>query len=240
MSSQLTFRFSAPHENLEDIFCSAHQELKPRTLPPEIDVEFFPFAGINHTARLNEGRLKVRISDVFEQAPAEVHRALALILLAKLYRKKIDASIHRTYRAFVLCDEIQERARTVRTDRGRGARVTPAQGRHFDLEALFDRLNAGYFEAGLDKPKISWSTKRARRILGRYDSAHHTIFISRAFDSNRVPPYVVEYVMYHEMLHLRHQTRVKDCRMMVHTPEFKREERRFERCEEAKNWLKMF
>ena len=54
---------------------------------------------------------------------------------------KIDASVHRTYRAFILRSEIQERARVARTDRGRGTRVTHAQGRHFDLDSMFDRLN---------------------------------------------------------------------------------------------------
>ena len=237
-AAQLQLPFLIPQRNLASIFSSVHRELKPRTPAPQIQVEFFPFAGINHTARLNEGRLKVRVSDLFEEAPDEVHRALAYILLAKLYRKKIDASIHRTYRAFILRHEIQERARLARTDRGRGIRATHAQGRHFDLELLFERLNAQYFGGTLDKPMVSWSAKRSRYILGRYDASHHTIFISRIFDSPRIPSYVIEYVLYHEMLHLKHHTRVKDCRLVVHTPEFKQEERRFAEYEGAKQWLK--
>jgi hypothetical protein len=88
--------------DLEAIFAVAHRELKPRTPAPQIKVEFFPFAGINHTARLIEDELTVRISDIFVDAPADVYYALALILLAKLYRKKIDPAHHRTYRTFIL------------------------------------------------------------------------------------------------------------------------------------------
>src|SRR5215510_12045521 len=105
---QLFFQFNAPREPLENIFTAAHRELKPRTSVPQIKVEYFPFAGINHTAHLNEGKLRIRVGDLFVEAPDEVHRALALILLAKLYRKKLDTSIHRTYRAFILRSEMQE------------------------------------------------------------------------------------------------------------------------------------
>lgn len=237
VSSQLTLPFASP---LSGIFTAAHRELRPRTPVPDIEVEFFPFAGINHTARLNRGRLSVRVSDVFNDAPGEVHHALAVILLAKLYRKKIDSSYHRTYRGFILQHDIQERARDARSSRGRAARLTRAQGVHVDLDGLFAQLNSTYFRGQLDKPAISWSAKRSKRILGRYDATHHAIFISRIFDSPKIPGYVVEYVMYHEMLHLKHQTRVKDCRLIVHTPEFKEEERRFARYGEVREWLKGF
>jgi predicted metal-dependent hydrolase len=235
---QLQLPFPLPLGSLESIFCEAYRELRPRAPLPQIRVEFFPFAGINHTAHLNDGRLKVRVSDIFDHAPEDVNRALALILLAKLYRKKLDSSVHRIYRAFILRTEIQERARVARSARGRGTRVSTTLGRHFDLDALFDRLNVEYFAEAVAKPKISWSTKRSRYILGRYDATHHTIFVSRIFDTPRVPPYVIEYVMYHEMLHVKHQTRVKNCRVVVHTPEFKQEERRFAQYEQAKEWLK--
>ena len=150
----------------------------------------------------------------------------------------MDAEVHRTYRAYVLTNEIQDRARIIRTDRGRRVRTTVAQGRHVDLESVFGRINQQYFEGTLEKPQISWSAKRSRYILGRYDSTHHAIFISRLFDTPKVPPFVLEYVMFHEMLHLRHQTQVKDSRVIVHTPEFKNEERRFAQYEDAKAWLR--
>src|SRR5438093_11439337 len=104
-------------QDLESIFKRAHRELRPRTPIPEIKIDFFPFAGLNHTARLHENRLMIRVSDIFTDAPPEIYHSLAVILLAKLYRKKIDHTYHEAYRTFILTETMQERARIVRNDR---------------------------------------------------------------------------------------------------------------------------
>ena len=56
---------------LEPIFQKAHLLLKPRTPLPEMRVEFFPFAGLTHTARLRENRLLIRVSDLLADAPED-------------------------------------------------------------------------------------------------------------------------------------------------------------------------
>lgn len=225
---------------LEEIFATAHRQLRPRTTVPEITIEFFPFAGLNHTARLSDNRLRIRVSDIFTDAPQAVYHSLALILLSKLYRKKIDSAHHRTYRTFILEDHIQARARAARTGRGRQTRVRGGQGRHIDLDVMFNILNERYFSGNIPKPRLSWSAKRTRYVLGRFDVTHNTIFISRIFDSLDVPVYVCEYVLYHEMLHVKHHSEVHDSRVVVHTPEFRAEEKHFLQYEEAKRWLKQF
>ena len=80
--------------------------------------------------------------------------------------------------------------------------------------------------------------KKTTHVLGRFDITHNTIFISRLFDSPKFRSYVTEYVMFHEMLHVKHQCRVQDSRLIVHTPEFRAEEKRFAHYREAKLWLK--
>src|SRR4051812_25533719 len=104
---------------LEPIFRAAHLQLKPRTPVPTIEAEFFPFAGLTHTARFRDTTLRVRVSDLFVDAPPHIVHALALILLAKLYRKRVETSLHETYRRFILRSEIQERAKHARSTRGR-------------------------------------------------------------------------------------------------------------------------
>ncbi|OLC34213.1 MAG: hypothetical protein AUG08_04975 [Acidobacteria bacterium 13_1_20CM_2_55_15] len=223
--------------DLQRIFASAHEQLRPRTPLPEITIAFFPFAGLNHTVRLHENRLIVRLSDIFTDAPPQVYSSLALILLSKLYRKRIDSSYYRIYRTFVLTEEIQERARIARINRCRRMRRGEARGRHVDLELLFERLNREYFDASLVKPRLSWSAMKSRHVLGRYDATHNTIFISRVFDVPAVPLYVTSYILFHEMLHVKHLSRVHDCRRIVHTREFRADEKRFRQYEEAKLWL---
>ena len=236
-SAQLAFVFSASPD-LSQIFQDAHRRLKPRTPVPAIHAEFFPFAGLNHTARLNNGKLRIRVSDIFEDAPAEIIGSLATLLLAKLYRKSVDDALHRAYRLYILQTDIQERARAARSKRGRAPRHTGASGRHVDLNASYERINRLYFDGQTERPRLSWSTKRSRYILGRYDVTHHTIFISRIFDSRDVPEYVLDYIMFHEMLHVKHQSRVQNARCIVHTSEFRQHERRFSHYKAAKQWLK--
>src|SRR5688572_25632339 len=148
---------------LEPIFQRAHLQLKPRTPLPEIQVEFFPFAGLTHTARLRDGRLLIRVSDLLSDAPEHVLGALALILLAKVYRRQVDASHHALYRAFILESDIQQRARAARTLRGRGPGPAVPKGRWQDLVTSFDRVNREYFEDKLERPRLAWSRTRSRR-----------------------------------------------------------------------------
>jgi hypothetical protein len=171
-------------------------------------------------------------------APHHVIHSLALILLAKIYRRSVVGPHYHNYRSFILGSVMQERARHARTTRGRGPRPAVPQGRWQNLETNFERLNARYFGGKLERPRLTWSTSKSRRILGRYDATHHTIFISLLFDSPRVPEFVLDYVLYHEMLHVKHPSRAGNCRMLTHTPEFRAEEVRFESYKQATDWLR--
>ena len=75
-------------------------------------------------------------------------------------------------------------------------------------------------------------------MLGHYDPAHNAIVISRVFDHVRVPRYVVEYIVYHEMLHLKHPVKLRGSRRCVHPKQFQDEEKLFPQLEEAKKFLK--
>ncbi|MDQ3322905.1 MAG: M48 family peptidase, partial [Acidobacteriota bacterium] len=73
--------------------------------------------------------------------------------------------------------------------------------------------------------------------LGHHDAAHETIVVSRSLDGGKVPKYVVEFVVYHEMLHIFHPTVHRSGRRYNHTPAFRRDERQFAYFEEAENWI---
>ena len=223
--------------DLSSAFANVHRLLKPRTPLPEIQTEFFPSVGANHSATLEDGKLRVRVSDLFVDAPARVLDALAWILLAKLYRKKIDTAHHREYRRYTLSDEMLERSRRTRSARGRRARTHGVAGQTYNLDDIFDELNEDYFECELRKPELSWTARRARSSLGRYDFSQDVIFVSRYLDSAKVPGYVIRYILYHEMLHVRFGSRISNLREIVHPPEFRREERQFEHFEAASAWL---
>ena len=223
-------------ERLLRIFEESFHELRPRTEMPELAAEFFPFVSINNTIRLRQGKLRVRLSDVLEGAPDTVLRALAHILLAKMYRKPIEREHASRYRRYVSSHDMSKKAHLLRQVRGR-KRIGPARGHAYDLEAIFDDLNSRFFHGLLARPQMSWSRDHARNRLGHFDPAHNAIIVSRVFDHPRVPLYAVEYIVYHEMLHLKHPVKLRGSRRCVHPAEFQAEERLFPYLQEAKRFL---
>jgi hypothetical protein len=204
---------------------------------PELAIEFFAFANLNNTIRLRDGRLLVRLSDLLEGAPAAVLRAIAHILLAKIYRRPIEAAHAVRYRRYASSHEVAQKAHLVRQIRGR-KHVGSARGRVYDLEAIFEDLNRRFFHGLLGCPDLTWSRESARNSLGHYDPAHNTIVVSRIFDHPRVPRYAVEYLLYHEMLHLKHPVKLRGSRRCVHSAEFQAEEKLFPDLDRAKAFLK--
>jgi predicted metal-dependent hydrolase len=223
--------------SLLDIVQDAHGELRPGVPIPELRVEFFAFTSIKNTIRMREGRLLVRLSDLLEGAPAPVLKAIAHILLAKMYRKPVEREAAARYRRYVSSHHVSRKAHLVRQMRGR-KRLESAQGRTYDLEAVFEDLNTRFFHGLLARPQMTWSRDHARNRLGHYDPAHNAIVVSRIFDHPRVPRPAVEYIVYHEMLHLKHPVKLRGSRRCVHSAEFQAEEKLFPQLEEVKQFLK--
>lgn len=219
------------------IFQESYRELRPSTSPPPLAIEFFAFANVNNTIRLRDGKLFVRLSDLLEGAPEPVLRALAHILLAKMYRQPIERIHAARYRKYVHSHEIRNKAHLVRQIRGR-KRIASARGCFYDLDAIFEDLNRRFFGGMQARPRMSWSQGRARNLLGHYDPAHNAIVVSRIFDHPAVPRYAVEYIVYHEMLHLRHPVKLTGNRRCVHSTDFRSEEKLFPQLDAAQRFLR--
>jgi hypothetical protein len=204
---------------------------------PLFDVRFRRFTGLNTTIRLREGAIKVHLSDLLEGAPETVLRAIAHILLAKLYRKPIDASHSNRYRRFASSEAMVRQTERIRQTRGR-KKILSAKGETYDLDEVFESVNLRFFHGLLGRPLLTWSEHLAKRSLGHYDAAHNTIMVSKVFDRRTTPRYAVEYLMYHEMLHLKHPVKVRAGRRCVHSQAFKAEESLFPELEKAKEYLK--
>jgi hypothetical protein len=222
--------------SLKTHFAEAFRQITKKAESPEIHVSFYPFAGLNHTIRIRKQRVYVRISDIMRDAPASVHRALAYILVSKLFNKRVTAEHQNLYRQYAYQPQVQRATDLARQQRGR-KQLTSAIGRVYNLDKLFARLNRRYFNTELPKPVLSWSARRTKRILGHHDYVHDTIVISRSLDSAATPEMLVEFVLYHEMLHMKHRPRTVNGRRVYHTAAFRADERRFERYEEAMDAL---
>jgi predicted metal-dependent hydrolase len=223
---------------LAEIFHEAYRELRPRTPAPPLHARFYPFVSINNTIRLRQGELHIRISDLLEGAPQAVLYSIVRILLAKLYRRPVDRAYSARYRRYIAGHDVTARARLVRQMRGR-KHIRSPRGHHYHLEEIFDDLNRRFFHGLMGRPQLTWSQNHARRSLGHYDPAHNAIVISRVFDHPQVPRYAVEYILFHEMLHLKHPVKLRGARRCVHSKEFHAEEKRFPELERAQKFLRM-
>ena len=228
-------------ESTEEMYVRVFRELKPRTPLPELRVEFCRFANPDSFIRLENGRLHVRISDLLEGAPSPVMEALAFILLGKLYRKPVPRVYAHRYRLYLNRRDFRRQANLVRQVRGRKF-VSGPQGEWHNLDEIFERLNGQYFDGLLGRPRLGWSRRPSRSMLGHFDPSHNAIIISRIFDQpspgGNPTALALEYVMFHEMLHLRYPVDHTGSRRRVHTREFREAEKKFPGWKEAKELLK--
>lgn len=204
--------------------------------PPRFRVEFYPYASLVLTIRRREDAVYVRLSDLLRRAPLAVFEGAAALLLARVYRRKAPRELVEPYLEYARSNRTRSRISQMRRRRVRLPSSGP-RGEHFDLEKMFDELNARHFGGTLARPHIGWSTKRWRRQFGCYDPGPNQILLNRRMDHPGVPRVAVEYVLYHEMLHVKHPTRRSGCSLLSHSLEFRAEEKLFPEFERARKIL---
>lgn len=232
MAIETTLLFETP----EQIYARVFRELRPRTRVPRVEVEFCRFANARSTVCWDNGTLRVRMADLIAEAPAPVLEALAFILLSKMFSQRVPAEYAHRYKRYLSRRDVRRQLQQVNQERGRKLILSP-HGDTYDLQSIFEELNFQYFHGLMARPVLGWSRKASRTALGHYDAAHHTIVISKLLDRADIPRVAVEYVMFHEMLHLRHPAEHRAGRRYVHTREFKAAEKEFAHLAEAKRIL---
>lgn len=224
-SEQLSLRLNPSHRP-EHLFARVFRRLQIRRQVPDFHIEFRPFSSLRSNIALQGNRARVHISDILLEAPPIVLEALAEILLTQLYRRRASEEARECYMAYVFEPAVRRRVEEVRRRRSR-VRMLPASGRHFDLAEIFARLNRRFFDNELQPCRIGWSTRPSRSVLGRYDPAHHVITISKSLDSETIPLEIVEYLVFHEMLHILIPLERRGSRRVVHSKAFHEAEKAF-------------
>lgn len=174
--------------------------------------------------------LKIRAHHMFLDAPPEVVRAIA------------DYAGHgRTAAGRVLDDYIAARNGTIAV-LPRKPSPLESRGKCFDLQELFNAVNAAHFENSITA-RIGWgrdTTGRRRRSirLGVYDHKSREIRLHPALDRPDVPRYFVEFIIFHEMLHQVFPSARDSGRHVHHPKAFRDRERTFPRFELAMAWEK--
>ncbi len=180
--------------------------------------------------------LELRIHHSFTAAPEEVLQAVATFVESK-------RGSDRSREALVLIREHFSGHR--QAARIRKLVLQPA-GVALDLREVFADLNERYFEgrlaAGITWGKSAVASRCGRRRsaslqLGSYSYEDRLIRLHRVLDHPEVPRYVVEAVVYHEMLHADMPPEIRGGKRMFHTPEFRRRERIYRNLTRAERWI---
>jgi predicted metal-dependent hydrolase len=204
--------------------------------PPHFIVELFPYANLSHTMRLRDGIAKVRISDILSDAPVQVIEAAAAILLAQLYRRRLPTELRDLYRQHALAHTTRSTIASVRLKRARSI-VHKPQGKAHDLAPMFNALNEEYFGGALHQPRLGWSSRPWRSQFGCFDPSLDQIVMNNRLDRAEVPSYAVEFILYHEMLHVKHPVRAATCGLQAHSREFRADEKLFKHYARARKFL---
>jgi hypothetical protein len=178
------------------------------------------------------GSVELTAHEAFVGAPQHVLRAL--VRLGVPYARK------RVHRAQVTAytETAEFRSALEGLDRFNRPAEGAGCGRQFDLAKIFARVNHAYFEGRMPPPHLAWSRSILRQEFGRYEPSRDTVTLNRALDRPDVPELVVEYIVYHELLHKALGVRLQSGRRQLHNRAFRDAERRFVRRAEAETALK--
>ncbi len=204
--------------------------------PPRFVVEFYPYSNLVLTVRKQDEAVLVRFSDLLRTAPRTVLESAAALLLGRLYGRRPPNALITAYREYARSAAMRRRILRLRRARAR-LRGNGPQGRAYDLAGIFERLNKQYFGGRLARPHLGWSARPWRRQFGCYDPGPNQILVNCRLDRPGVSCLAVEYVLYHEMLHVKHPTRRAGCSLVSHSAKFRREEKNFEGYDKARRIL---
>ena len=220
-----------PPKQFYRILLDLFPRLKLKTLPKKIQIDCYHSSYLFRN-RQKEGKVYLEINEGFINAPEKIKEA---ILKAALQRR--TAARLRTIKAFTTTPEYAQIHASLQNNAG--ANKLAGNGCVYNLVDIFARINRQYFESQLEQPRLVWSARKSippvRNIPARcrYHHYQQTAWIGRD-----IPEYLVEYVMYHEMLHKKIGLKEVNGRRYAHTKAFRDAEKQFNQYKEAEAFIK--
>ena len=178
------------------------------------------FKPYNANVHITPNELIFNLSRKWKDVDSQIKMGLIQHLLMKIYGKKKNTLNIDLYNLFIK----------------NLPSVTPKIYSHPVLDKSFDRVNEKYFFNTIEKPNLRFGSKSFSQ-LGSYEYQTDTITISSIFMENQK---LLDYVMYHEMLHKKHSFSSKKGRSYYHTKDFRKDEKRFEDSGKIEKELKKF
>ncbi len=188
----------------------AFVELFPeKKLAKELKVKYSrAFNPYNANVRYTPLSMTFRLSREWKQVSEEIRIGLIQSLLVKVYKEKKRNINIDLYENFI--KNIGDYSEVRESD--------PL------LEQSFKRVNEKYFSGFLEKPNLRWGGNSFSK-LGTYEYGSNMVTISNIFRQDQE---LLDYIMYHELLHKKHKFSTKNGRSYHHTGKFRKKEREFE------------
>jgi len=175
------------------------------------------FSCYNGNVRLRNKTLVFGLSREWKNVSEEIQMGLIQLLILKVLKRKKNTNYIDLYHGFIKKIHI----------------AIPKTESVPELEGSFSRVNKKYFDELLEMPNLAWCNSVSK--LGSYEYGSDRISISRILNGK---PELLDYVMYHEMLHKKLKFDAKSVRSVHHTKKFRDDERCFDDSEKYERELR--
>jgi hypothetical protein len=202
----------------------AYLEMYPDKVLGEYDFSLMysrKFNDYNANVKRRGRQIEFNLSEKWRRINDDVKRGLLHHLFNKIFKTSVATQNMELYEIFLKKVHI----------------AVPKVKSDDQLSLSFERVNEEYFNGTMEKPNLVWG-KNSFRKLGSYEYGSDTIVVSSIFKDSRKE--LLDYIMYHEMLHKKHKFYSKNGRSFHHTGEFRRQERRFANHLEIENEISRF
>ncbi len=167
------------------------------------------FKGFNASISKRGDHITLSLSREWKTVDDDIKIGLAQDLIGRLFKeRKITFNIE-LYHAFLK----------------KIGQYMPKKEPDETLKESFNRVNNEYFNGIMERPNIEWCNGTNR--VGYYEYGTDTVSLSRELTQDTE---LLDYVMYHELLHKKHKFKTSMKRTRHHSKEFKKEEHKY------KNW----
>lgn len=197
-----------------------------------------PFLSFFHISPLYQIQLKDRtLAFRMQESFIAAHPTVYLAILQTAYGKNRRGSKNtiQAYTRTAAYRNLRKKLEYLQIPRG-----SYEAGKVVDLGEVFNRVNKNHFQGSIARPHLVWSTRPTYRKFGHYAFDTDTVMISTSLDSSQVPDYVLDYIMYHEILHKKMGIVQKNGQNVAHTPEYNSQEKQFPSWSEAQDFLERY
>jgi len=166
-------------------------------------------SNFNANIKFQHSKISVHLNLEWKDIDEEIKIGLIQHLLLKVFKKKDKTSQNiDLYNNFVKNIDILTTA----------TKINP------QLAESFNRVNEQFFAEKLEIPNLCWGSNSFRK-LASYNYHEDTIVVSTLFKEVRIE--ILDYLMYHELLHKYFKFKHKNGRSSYHNKEFKEAEAKF-------------